>query len=88
MKRAILFFLSSIFATGVLAQYPAKPVRLLVPFPAGESVDAAHRLYAALTTKKKTLKIFTAEEGGAEHCQVDNRPLGICYIADWIAANP
>src|SRR5439155_1309857 len=37
-------------------------------------VDAAHRLYAALTTKKKTLKIFTAEEGGAEHCQVDNRP--------------
>jgi len=50
-------------------------------------VEAAHKLYAALTTKKKTLKIFTAEEGGAEHCQVDNRPLGISYIADWIAAN-
>jgi len=50
-------------------------------------VEAAHKLYAALTTPKKTLKIFTAEEGGAEHCQVDNRPLGIGYIADWIAAN-
>jgi len=50
-------------------------------------VEAAHKLYAALTTKKKTLRIFTAEEGGAEHCQVDNRPLGISYIADWIAAN-
>ena len=50
-------------------------------------VEAAHKLYAALTTGKKTLRIFTAEEGGAEHCQVDNRPLGINYIADWIAAN-
>jgi dipeptidyl aminopeptidase/acylaminoacyl peptidase len=50
-------------------------------------LEAAHELYAALTTKKKTLKIFTAEEGGAEHCQVDNRPLGISYIADWVAAN-
>jgi dipeptidyl aminopeptidase/acylaminoacyl peptidase len=49
-------------------------------------VDAARKLYAALTTRKKTLKIFTAEEGGAEHCQVDNRPLGINTIADWIAA--
>jgi dipeptidyl aminopeptidase/acylaminoacyl peptidase len=50
-------------------------------------VEAAHKLHAALTTKNKTLKIFTAEEGGAEHCQVDNRPLGISYIADWISAN-
>ena len=33
------------------------------------------------------LKIFTAEEGGAEHCQVDNRPLGIDYVGDWILAN-
>jgi dienelactone hydrolase len=49
-------------------------------------VEAAHRLYAALRTSKKTLKIFAPEEGGAEHCQVDDRPLGIAYIADWIAA--
>jgi dienelactone hydrolase len=50
-------------------------------------VEAAHKLYAALATPKKTLKIFTREEGGAEHCQVDDRPLGINFIADWIAAN-
>jgi dienelactone hydrolase len=49
-------------------------------------VEAAHKLYAALATPKKTLKIFTPEEGGAEHCQVDDRPLGIGTIADWIAA--
>jgi dienelactone hydrolase len=49
-------------------------------------VQAAHDLYAALRTPKKTLRIFTPEEGGAEHCQVDDRPLGIAAIADWIAA--
>jgi dienelactone hydrolase len=50
-------------------------------------VEAAHRLYAALRTKKKTLKIFSAQDGGAEHCQVDDRQLGIDYIADWITEN-
>jgi len=49
-------------------------------------VQAAHDLYAALGAPGKTLKIFSPEEGGAEHCQVDDRPLGIAYIADWIAA--
>jgi hypothetical protein len=33
----------------------------------------------------KTLKIFTAEEGGSEHCQGDNRQLGANYVADWLA---
>lgn len=49
-------------------------------------VEAARDLYAALKTSRKTLRIFVPEEGGAEHCQVDDRPLGIAYIADWIAA--
>jgi alpha-beta hydrolase superfamily lysophospholipase len=47
----------------------------------------AKTLYEKIGAKNKTLKIFTAEEGGAEHCQVDNRPLGIDYAADWILAN-
>jgi dipeptidyl aminopeptidase/acylaminoacyl peptidase len=50
-------------------------------------VASAHKLYAALGSKRKTLKIFTAEEGGAQHVQVDNRQVGVDYIADWIAAN-
>ena len=49
-------------------------------------VDAAQKLYTNLKTPKKMLKIFTPEEGGTEHCQVDDRPLGISYIADWITA--
>jgi dienelactone hydrolase len=49
-------------------------------------VDAAHKLFAALTTADKTLRVFTAAEGGFEHCHVDNRQLGVDFIADWIAA--
>ncbi|MBI3068621.1 MAG: alpha/beta fold hydrolase [Betaproteobacteria bacterium] len=48
-------------------------------------VETAHQLYNAVGSKVKTLKIFTAEEGGAEHCQTDNRLLGANYVADWLA---
>jgi alpha-beta hydrolase superfamily lysophospholipase len=50
-------------------------------------LDSAKKLYEAAGSKRKTLKIFTAAEGAAEHCQVDNRQLGVDYIADWLAAN-
>ncbi|HEX6002874.1 MAG TPA: alpha/beta fold hydrolase [Burkholderiales bacterium] len=50
-------------------------------------VQYAKRLYEAVGSPNKTLKIFTAEEGGAEHCQGDNRVLGANYVADWLADN-
>lgn len=50
-------------------------------------LDSAQKLYDAAGCKRKTLKIFTVEEGGAEHCQVDNRQVGVDYIADWFTAN-
>ncbi len=50
-------------------------------------VEAAHALYNAVGSDRKTLKVFTPEEGAAEHCQVDNRPIGIEFIADWIQDN-
>lgn len=49
--------------------------------------DSGERLYAAVGSRRKTLKVFAVDEGGAEHCQVDNRQVGVDYIADWIAAN-
>ena len=48
--------------------------------------DVADRLYAAVGARDKTLKIFDRETGGFEHCQADNRQVGIDYIADWLAA--
>ena len=50
-------------------------------------LDSARKLYDTIGSKRKTFKVFTADEGGAEHCQVDNRQVGVDYIADWIDAN-
>jgi dienelactone hydrolase len=47
-------------------------------------LSAAQTLYERVGSRNKHLKIFTAEEGGAEHCQVDNRQLGVDYIGDWL----
>ena len=47
----------------------------------------AQRLYDAVGSTNKTIRIFTAEEGGAEHCQGDNRMLRANDVADWVADN-
>ena len=47
----------------------------------------AERLYKEVGSKRKTIKMFDAEEGGSEHCQVDDRQRGVDFIADWIAEN-
>ena len=48
--------------------------------------EVARQLYDAVGSKDKTLKIFTTQEGAAEHCQVDNRQMGTDYVCDWLAA--
>lgn len=48
-------------------------------------VANARKLYDAVGSRKKVLKIFSAEEGGAEHAHVDNRQVGIDFAADWMA---
>ena len=47
----------------------------------------AQKLYERVGSKNKTLRIFTEAEGGAEHCQVDNRQLGVDFIGDWLLKN-
>ena len=47
-------------------------------------VANAPKLYDAIGSRRKHLKIFSAEEGGSYHAQVDNRQVGIDYIADWL----
>ena len=44
--------------------------------------------YDAVGSARKTIKIFSAEEGGAEHAHVDNRQVGIDFAADWLAEIP
>ena len=35
-------------------------------------------------SKDKTLKVFTREEGGYHHCQIDNASIGTAYMWDWV----
>jgi len=52
-------------AHGAFAQYPAKPIRLVVPFPAGESVDATARLVGQSWSAALGQQIVVDNRGGA-----------------------
>ncbi|MFL4968759.1 MAG: alpha/beta hydrolase family protein [Xanthobacteraceae bacterium] len=45
----------------------------------------AETCFHAVGSKQKTLKVFTKEEGGFHHCQVDDVTIGLHYMWDWIA---
>ena len=46
----------------------------------------AYRSYEqATSSRKRDLRIFTAEEGATEHIGLDHLPHGSTYIADWVA---
>jgi len=50
-------------------------------------LEEARILYDRVGSPNKTLRIFTEDEGAAEHCQVDDRRAGVDFISDWIAEN-
>jgi fermentation-respiration switch protein FrsA (DUF1100 family) len=50
-------------------------------------VEFAQRLYDAVGSSSKTLRILTSYEGGSEHCQEDNRQVGANIVADWLMDN-
>ena len=46
-------------------------------------LPVAKACFDAVGSKQKTMKIFTAEEGGDQHCQIDNASIGTAYMWDW-----
>ena len=44
----------------------------------------AQKCFDAVGSKQKTMKIFTREEGGYHHCQIDNLSIGTAYMWDWL----
>lgn len=50
-------------------------------------VENAQKLYDAVGSTNKTIKIFHTMEGGAEHAHVDNRQIGIDFAADWLESH-
>jgi dienelactone hydrolase len=48
------------------------------------SMAEAHKLFDLIGSKDKTLRVFTEEEGGAQHCQRDYLTRAVDVIADWL----
>ena len=49
------------------------------------SVDYAHRSYEqAVNSPKRELRVFTVDEGAAEHVGLDHMPHINAFIADWV----
>jgi dienelactone hydrolase len=48
-------------------------------------LEFARKLYEAVGSGDKTLRVLSAHEGGSEHCQEDNRQVGVNLVADWLA---
>jgi tripartite-type tricarboxylate transporter receptor subunit TctC len=65
MKRVAVACVLLALAQGAASQYPAKPIRLVVPFPAGESVDATARLVGQSWSTALGAQIVVDNRGGA-----------------------
>lgn len=46
---------------------------------------AENTVNAAVNSPRAELKVFTRDDGGIEHCQVDNPAPAVDYMADWAA---
>lgn len=48
------------------------------------SNEDAQKMFDAIGSRDKTLRVFTADEGGAQHCQRDYLPPACEVLADWL----
>ena len=44
----------------------------------------AQKCFDAVGSKQKTFKLFTRDEGGYHHCQIDNQSICSAYMWDWL----
>jgi dienelactone hydrolase len=44
----------------------------------------AQKCFDAVGSKQKTMRVFTREEGGYHHCQIDNASIGHAAMWDWL----
>ncbi|HEV2007980.1 MAG TPA: prolyl oligopeptidase family serine peptidase, partial [Burkholderiales bacterium] len=48
------------------------------------SLPTAQKCFDAVGSRQKTMKVFTREEGGYHHCQIDNVSIAVAYMWDWL----
>jgi dipeptidyl aminopeptidase/acylaminoacyl peptidase len=47
-------------------------------------LNEAQKCFDAVGSKNKKMKVFTREEGGYHHCQIDNQSICSAYMWDWL----
>jgi dipeptidyl aminopeptidase/acylaminoacyl peptidase len=47
-------------------------------------LSEALKCFDAVGSRDKTMKLFTREEGGYHHCQIDNQSICSAYMWDWL----
>lgn len=47
-------------------------------------LSEAQKCFEAVGSKHKTFKLFTREEGGYHHCQIDNQSICTAYMWGWV----
>src|SRR5262249_47554688 len=65
MKR-LLLAAALLFSGAVLAQYPSKPIRVVVPFPAGSATDTITRILGASVSSAVGQPIIVDNKAGAD----------------------
>ncbi|HEU5020043.1 MAG TPA: alpha/beta hydrolase [Pseudolabrys sp.] len=48
------------------------------------ALGEAQKCFDAVGSKSKVMKVFTREEGGYHHCQIDNQSICAAYMWDWL----
>ena len=66
MSRLICGLLLAAFSSAVLAQYPAKPIRVVVPFPAGSATDTITRVLAQSVSQSIGQPLVVENKAGAD----------------------
>ena len=66
MKRGLLALAAALLATAALAQYPSKPVRIVIHFPAGGSTDLVSRVLAQALTESMGQPFVVENRTGAD----------------------
>ncbi len=73
------------FKSGAIADKVTVPFLLLHGAEDAQvSTADAEKLFNAIASKDKTMRVFTADEGGAQHCQRDYLTLACDTVADWL----
>src|SRR5438093_13090840 len=64
--RALLGILGALLGAAALAQYPAKPIRVVAPFPPGGALDVVGRILAPALSQSLGQPVVVENRPGAD----------------------